>query len=349
MRVLTVAYSLGVVGPRAVGGAEQVPALLDRALVEAGWESCVVACEGSRVCGTLCATPAPRGALDQAARRAAIEAHRRAVTRALDRWPADVVHAHGVDFHEYLPPLGVPLLVTLHLPPAWYPAHALRPNRPETYLHCVSEAQRRQCAADVRLLPTIPNGVSLTRLRPGGRKGGYVVALGRICVEKGYHLALDAAHRAGVPLVLAGRVVPFPEHQRYFAEEIRPRLDARRRYVGPVAGARKRRLLAGARALLVPSLCPETSSLVAMEALACGTPVVAFPAGALPEIVEHGVTGLVVGDVETMAEAIGAAAALEPRDCRAAARARFSDERTASAYLDRYALLASGRALELAS
>lgn len=349
MRVLTLAYSLGAVGPGAVGGAEQVPALLDRTLVEAGWESYVVACEGSRVRGTLFATPAPRGALDETTRRAAIESHRRAMARALDRWSVDVVHAHGVDFHEYLPPRGLPLLVTLHLPPAWYPAHALRPSRPGTYLHCVSEAQRRQCAADVRLLPTITNGVSLSRLRPGRRRGGYVVALGRICPEKGYHLALDAARRAGVPLVLAGRVFPFAQHQRYFAGEIRPRLDERRRYVGPVTGARKRHLLAGALALLVPSVCEETSSLVAMEALACGTPVIAFPTGALPEIVEHGVTGLLADGAEAMAEAIGAASALDRRACRAAACARFSEERTAAAYLERYRELASGRVLDLAS
>ena len=104
------------------------------------------------------------------------------------------------------------------------------------------------------------------------------MALGRICPEKGYHIALDAAARAGVPMVLAGEVFRYPAHEQYFRDEIAPRLDASRRFIGPVGLHRKRRLLSEARCLLAPSLAPETSSLVAMEALACGTPVIAFPA-----------------------------------------------------------------------
>ena len=88
------------------------------------------------------------------------------------------------------------------------------------------------------------------------------------CPEKGYHLALDAAHLAGMALLLAGEVFPYPEHQRYFHEEIGPRLDSTRRFIGPVGGQRKRGLLQRAQCLIVPSLVAETSSLVAMEALA---------------------------------------------------------------------------------
>ena len=104
--------------------------------------------------------------------------------------------------------------------------------------------------------------------------------------------------------------------------------------------AAKRRLLAGARCLLLPSLAAETSSLAAMEALACGTPVVAYPAGALPEIVEEGRTGFLVEDEEGLARAIGQAAGLDPEVCRETARRRFPLERMTGRYLELYHALA---------
>src|SRR5690606_24198658 len=255
----------------------------------------------------------------------------------------DLVHLHGLDFHRYLPPPGVPVLVTLHLPPSFYPPAAFRCGRPDTFLHCVSRAQHAACPPDAPLLPPIENGVALESFARRVRKRDFVLALGRICPEKGFHVALAAARRAGVPLMLAGEVFRYPAHELYFREEIAQRLDAARRLIGPVGLARKRRLLAAARAVAVPSLVPETSSLVAMEALAAGTPVIAFPAGALADIVEHGVTGFLVHDEREMAEAIPAVAALEPERCRAAARARFSAERMAGEYLALYDRLIAGR------
>jgi glycosyltransferase involved in cell wall biosynthesis len=174
-----------------------------------------------------------------------------------------------------------------------------------------------------------------------------VVALGRICPEKGFHLALDAAIEAGTPLLLAGEIFRYQAHERYFWEEIQPRLNgSTRRFLGPVGVARKRRLLAGARCLLVPSLVPETSSLVSMEALACGTPVVAFPSGALAEIVDHGRTGFLVKDFREMAEAIRAVGTIDPEECRRAARERFSSKRMLERYLEMYRQFAAMRAAE---
>jgi glycosyltransferase involved in cell wall biosynthesis len=194
----------------------------------------------------------------------------------------------------------------------------------------------------------VPNGVALNALAARHAKRRFAVALGRICPEKGFHVALDAAGRAGVPLLLAGRTFPYEAHETYFAREVAPRLDASRRFIGAIGPARKRRLLSAARCLLLPSLAPETSSLVAMEALACGTPVIAFPSGALPEMVEHGRTGFIVRNEREMAAAIHAAARIEPEVCRAAARERFSLERTVERYLALYRDLAN-RAAEAAA
>src|SRR5262249_39272931 len=149
-------------------------------------------------------------------------------------------------------------------------------------------------------------------------------------------LALEAARRARVSALLAGEVFAYPAHEAYFRAEVRPRLGPTSRFLGPVCGARKRRLLAAARCLLVPSLVEETSSLVAIEALASGTPVVAFRAGALPEILEHGKTGFVVDGVEAMASAIAATDEIDPALCRRAAEERFSADRMIEAYLATY-------------
>jgi glycosyltransferase involved in cell wall biosynthesis len=163
--------------------------------------------------------------------------------------------------------------------------------------------------------------------------------LSRICPEKGIHIALEAAHAADKPLLIAGEIFPYQAHQDYFSDQIRPLLDRHRRYLGPVGFARKRRLLAAARALLIPSLVAETSSLVAMEAASAGTPVIAFNTGALPETVEHGRTGFIVDTPAQMAEAMTRLDTIDPDTCRATARRRFSHDRMAAEYLARYAQL----------
>ncbi|HEU4752575.1 MAG TPA: glycosyltransferase family 4 protein [Armatimonadota bacterium] len=340
LTVLSVAYPLAPVGPDAVGGAEQILTHLDYALTRAGHRSVVVACEGSVTAGALVATPAAAGELTEEVRRDLQRAHYRNIVRALERWPVDVIHLHGIDFDGYLPPPGVPALVTLHLPPGWYGPEVFRLRRPHTYLHPVSASQRRACPPGAAVLPEIPNGVPLEGLAARHARRNFALTLGRICPEKNFHTALDAARLAGVPVLLASEVFRYEAHERYFREEIVPRLGWGARFIGPAGFRRKRRLLSAARCLLVPSLAPETSSLVSMEAIACGTPVVAFPSGALPEVVEHGRTGFIVRSAEEMAEAMQAVDRLDREECRRLARERFSLERMAGRYLEVYERLA---------
>jgi glycosyltransferase involved in cell wall biosynthesis len=330
LTILSVAYPLAQVGHDAAGGAEQVLTAIDEALVRAGHRSIVIAAEGSLVAGTLVKVPAETATIDSSVRERAWSRHRQAIAGTLAREPIDLVHVHGVDFHEYLPAVA-PTLVTLHLPLSWYPAKAWR-KRPGLWFNCVSKAQERETPVPVVLRPPVPNGVPVAELAARHARRRFALMIARLCPEKGIHLGLQAAARAGMPLLVGGRLYPYPEHQAYFRDSVEPLLDARRRWIGPLAFVRKRRLLTAAWCLLVPSLA-ETSSLVAMEAAACGTPVIAFRRGALEEIVEDGRTGFLVRDVEEMAEAIGLTDTIDADICRAAARRRFSIEHMTARYL----------------
>ena len=344
LTILSVAYPLAPVGPDAVGGAEQVLTQLDRALVAAGHRSIVVARGDSQTAGILVPVPAQPGVLDEGARQRAWRAHREAIATALRRWPVDLVHLHGIDCAAYLPPPGVPALVTLHLPPAWYPAELLGPTRPGTWLHCVSAAQHAACPKSPNLLPPIENGVSVKALAARHAKRALRARASAASVRRRVSTSRSRLRSEPTrPLLIAGDVFPYEAHRRYFTDAVQPRLDARRRFVGPAGFARKRRLLTAARCLLVPSLAPETSSLVAREALACGTPVIGFPHGALPDTIEHGRTGFLVDSVDGMADAIGLARGLDAALCRRVAAERFSLGGMTARYFALYRRLARPR------
>src|SRR5438270_7510863 len=297
LTILSVAYPLTPVGPDAVGGSEQILTLMDAALVRAGHTSIVVACEGSKPQGTLVATPKWDGDLNDDIRTWAQHQHRIAIEQALREWPIDMVHMHSLDFYCYMPAGNVPVLATLHLPPSWYPDEVYRLRNPNWFLNCVSKSQAASCPPSARVLPPIENGIDIDRLTVKLTKCDFALSLGRICPEKGLHLALEATEKAGMPMLLAGEVFRYEAHVEYFEKEILPRLSDHRRFIGPAGLKAKRRLMTKARCLLVPSLVDETSSLVAMESMACGTPVIAFPNGALRLIVEDGVTGFIVNCV----------------------------------------------------
>ena len=337
LTVLSVGFPLARVSPETAGGAEQVLLSLDRGLVYAGHRSIVLAPQGSRCHGLLVPAQVPGGSLDERAKREARRSFKRTLEHALARFSTDLVHMHGLDFDHYLPDRqDVPVVVSLHLPLSWYKHEALRPWRPNTALVCVSKAQRASAASDVPVTAVVPNGVDVTSFLSSRRKGRYALILGRICPEKAPHLAIAAAERAQVELVIAGTAFDYPEHRQYFETMIRPRLGRNARFIGAVGGGQKRQLLAGAKCLLVPSQAPETSSLVAMEAFAAGTAVIAWRSGALPEVVSDGRTGFIVSSVEEMADAIPRAARIRSETCRREARRRFDGQQMISRYLGLY-------------
>jgi glycosyltransferase involved in cell wall biosynthesis len=329
--VLSVAYPFAFIGAQAVGGAEQILTLLEAELAALGYRSMMIAREGSTCAGQLFATPVPAGIITPEVRRRVRAAHQDNIRRALEAGSVDLVHMHGVDFHEYSIPESIPVLVTLHLPPFWYP-ETIWTLPPNYTLQCVSELERLACPPEHQArVVVVSNGVPVSS-SPRLRKRNFALLLSRICPEKNLHEGLDAARLARVPALLAGEAFPYEEHVRYLNQEIKPRLGHDAHLIGPVTGTRKRRLLAAARCLLLPTLAPETSSLTAMEALAAGTPVIAYRSGAIPEIVEDRRTGFLVNNAAEMAEAIRHLEELSPAECRAAAASRFSLRRMIDSY-----------------
>jgi glycosyltransferase involved in cell wall biosynthesis len=182
--------------------------------------------------------------------------------------------------------------------------------------------------------------VDVEQFEPSLRKRRFALFLGRICPEKGVHLAIEAAALAGIPLLIAGEVFPYEDHTRFFETGIVPRLNRMCRFIGRVGLRQKRRLLTAARCVLIPSLVEETSSLVAREALAAGTPVIGFARGALADVVRDGRTGFLVDSVEAMATRIRQAEIIDPDLCREDARRRFPLHAMMASYLSLYRELA---------
>lgn len=228
------------------------------------------------------------------------------------------------------------MLATLHLPRSFYREEWLRRSSHSVVFSCVSQSQAQTFADLPNLIGVVENGIATERFAACERKRDYLLWIGRICEEKAPHIAIDAAKLAGMPLILAGQVYPFRYHQQYFEREIRPALGGGVQLVDSPLFEQKVDLLRHARALLLTSTAEETSSLVAMEARACGTPVIAMRRGAFPEIVAHGETGFIVDDLQEMASAVAQVSNIHPAACRRRVEEMFSARRMVDGYEELY-------------
>jgi glycosyltransferase involved in cell wall biosynthesis len=336
-RILYVAYPLLTVSEASAGGAEQVLWALEHEMTARGVHTTVAASAGSSVSGELFETGEPCSQPDDFGRRNR-EHHQRIVEfvgqRAVQGRSFDLIHDHSGSFWQRACEVDVPVLATLHLPRHFYSPELFEDVPPNVSFSCVSPSQARSFSDLKQMIGVAENGVKVERFShaAGERKG--LLWLGRICEEKAPHIALEIAERAGMPITLAGQVYPFSYHQQYFEREIVPRIERCQNatFVREPAAEMKRKLLSEATALLITSQVDETSSLVAMEAAASGTPVVAFRRGALPEVVREGITGFLVNNLEEAVDALRKIPQIESSACIRHATGNFSS----SAMADRY-------------
>ena len=219
---------------------------------------------------------------------------------------------------------------------------------PEVNYVTISDFQRRQ--ETMAHLQTIHHGLDLTRYQYREKKQDYLAFLGRIAPIKGPHLAIQAAKKAGLPLKIAGEVQPM--FRDYFETEIKPHLDGSFiEYIGEADLAAKNELLGNARAMLFPIQWDEPFGLVMLESMACGTPVLAFPGGAVREVIENGANGFICQSVEEMAtRARQVGQAIAPAMVRQHVQEGYSLEHMAARYVKLYqGILAAGQASKISA
>jgi glycosyltransferase involved in cell wall biosynthesis len=267
--------------------------------------------------------------------------HAAVVARALEGLDVDVVHSHTLAGPLLAPGREVPTLATAHGPMTGELGDYFRWLSPYLSLVAISKSQRRD-APGLPWVGTVYNGIPIGDYPYREDKDDYLLFLGRMNPEKGVHLAIDAARGAGLPIVVAGKCNEAREHD-YFAREIAPRLGDDVHWVGPVGGSGKMDLLARARCLVNPVQWAEPFGIVMVEALACGTPVVAIRNGSVEEVVDHGTTGYVVDEVADLPSAIGQAERIDPAACRARAERFFDTDRMVEGYEQVYRRLVRTR------
>lgn len=335
MRIAQVAPLYESVPPRLYGGTERVVSWLTEELVSCGHEVTLFASGDSVTTARL--VPACKKALRLDANCVDPLAHHilmieRVLSQAQD---FDLIHFH-IDYLHF--PLSrreqVPCVTTLHgrldlpdLPPLYKEFR-------EMPVVSISNAQRKPLPW-VNWLDTVHHGLPTGLLRQRDGRGEYLAFLGRISPEKGLDRAIQIAIRSGMRLKVAAKIDRVDID--YFEKHIAPMFEHPLiEYVGEIGNSEKEEFLGNATALLFPIDWPEPFGIVMIEAMACGTPVIAHPFGSVPEILPDGVCGFLVRDLDEAVEAVGRIGEIDRRECRRHFELHFTAERMARKYLNIY-------------
>jgi glycosyltransferase involved in cell wall biosynthesis len=264
--------------------------------------------------------------------------HAAATAALLEKLDVDVVHDHSLAGPLLARGRTAPTMVTMHGPVTGEHGDFMRWLGDTVHVVAISDAQCR-LNPDINWAGRVHNAIDVASFPFRTEKDDYVLWLGRFSPDKGPGLAIDAARAAGKRIVLAGKCSE-PDEKAFFDAEITDRLGPDVDYVGEADAVLKRELLAGAQALVFPLQWEEPFGMVMIEAMACGTPVVALSRGSVPEVVAHGVAGLVVDDYADFPAALHAAADVDPASCRRHAEAHFDLPVMAAGYERLYRALA---------
>jgi glycosyltransferase involved in cell wall biosynthesis len=340
MRIAQIAPLTESVPPKLYGGTERIVSYLTEELTRLGHDVTLFASGDSQTSATLepmsaCALRFDTTLRDSIAPHMAMleQVYRRA-------HDFDVLHFH-LDYWSFslFSRIATPFLTTLHGRldlPEHVPMYDLFPEVP---LVSISFAQRRGMP-QANYVKTIHHGIPTDLLTPQPVQPSYLAFLGRIAPEKRPDRAIRIARRSGMKLKIAAKVDRVD--QEYFNAEIKPMIDGEQiEMIGEIGDHQKSAFLSGAHALLMPIDWPEPFGLVMIEAMACGTPVIAFDCGSVPEIVDHGMTGFVVDSEDAAVAAIPRLRQLSRSAIRGRFERRFSAERMAGDYLSLYRQLAT--------
>ena len=346
MRIAQVAPLAESVPPLLYGGTERIVSYLTEEQVRRGHEVTLFASGDSRTAArhircTPCALRLDAHVVDMMPHHFVMLDYVREYASEFD-----ILHFH-IDMMHYplLRVLDVPSVTTLHGRLDLPDLQCLYLRFPDMPLVSISDAQRWPMPP-VNWMRTVYHGLPRSLLPLSTRPEGYLAFLGRISPEKRPDRAIEIAARAGVPLKIAAKIDKVDRD--YWQEQIEPmiRREPLVEYVGEIGEEEKGRFLGNAAALILPIDWPEPFGLVMIEAMACGTPVTAFGCGSVPEIVDPGLTGFIVGSVDEAVEAVQRVQALDRSAVRDVFERRFSVERMVDEYEAVYEAIIEGRRME---
>jgi len=316
--------------PRHYGPWESVVSLLTEELVRLGLDLTLFATGDSQTSGKLVAVcPRPYSEDDSVDPKVAECLHISEVfERAAD---FDLIHNH----YDFLPLtysalVKTPVVTTIHgfSSPSIIPVY--KKYNAQSHYVAISEADK---SPELDYIATIHHGIDMARFPFLGAEGKYLLFFGRIHPHKGVREAIDVAQRVGIKLVIAGII----QDQDYFAAEVEPHIDGKTvEYLGSVGPDQRADVLGHALALLHLISFEEPFGLSMVESMACGTPVIAFARGSIPEIIRHGETGYIVEDIEHAVNAVANVRSIDRSACREDVEQRFSHTRMARDYVDAY-------------
>lgn len=335
MRIAQVAPLTESVPPKTYGGIERVVHYLTEELVAMGHEVTLFASGDSQ-------TSARHVAVIPKSSRNSDQLHDPVIRQLCQLMEVvrmasqfDIVHFHTDYLH--LPvwrSVSTPMLTTLHGRLDMPDLDTMFEEFLEMPVVSISNAQRRPLP-HANWFSTVYNGTPSGTHQFNREPGEYFAFLGRFCPEKGPVDAIEIAKRVGVPLKMAAKVDRVD--REYFVDQVKPHLEHPLiEYIGEVNEQEKSELLRGARALLFPIAWPEPFGLVMIESMACGTPVIAFRQGSVEEVMQDGVSGFVVNDVDEAVAAVGQLPTIDRQACRQYFEDHFSVRRMTEAYLDVY-------------